>query len=93
MVKYNMNSSFYSTFVIQNDQLYIADCDRHLKIYNIPDFQTPVTDIDLLDTWGLSIVFHENLMYLGTDDHKIKIFDQNFTLLDELEGHKDGVCL
>jgi hypothetical protein len=50
-----MNSAFYSNYTVRNDKLYIGDCERHLKIYDIHQLQTPEKDFDLLDTWALSI--------------------------------------
>lgn len=45
-----------------------------------------------MDTWGLCLTFYEKFIFIGTDNHKIKVYDEHLSLIDELEGHEDGVC-
>lgn len=72
--------------------MYIGDCERRLKIFNLSNLDKPEWEIDLLDTWALSILFYQNYLIIGTDDHKIKVFEnKTFKLMDEIEGHQDGV--
>ena len=32
-----MNSAFYTDFLVNDGKLYISDCDRRLKVYNLSD--------------------------------------------------------
>ena len=71
----------------------MGDCNRRLKVYEIGKFDVPIMDIDMVDTWALCLNFYQNYILVGTDHHKVRVYDLNFKLLDEVEGHKDGVCL
>lgn len=36
-----MNTAFYTDFIVYNNRLFIADCDRNLKIYDLQNLMVP----------------------------------------------------
>jgi len=64
--------------------VYLGDCKRRLKVYEIGQFDAPIHDLDMIDTWALCVAFYEKFIMIGTDNHKLKVYDRDFNLLDDV---------
>jgi len=82
-----------TTFFVSQGLVFLANAKNKIDIflYENPKL-TPKGQMAGHDGWILTMKRHENYLYTGSDDKKIKVWNiSDNSLLEEFNGHEDGV--